>query len=230
MNWNRHARKHVDSVLRYYKSDRAGEWRHVHQFLLIYRKKVLALSTFLLYRSVWAISFSYLALLERLFLDSCVLLDRLGLDGGHRVAGPVRGGWVGGGGGVGSPGFAASQMAGHVPRGEGSSMPIGRGLICQRTLRPFLFIVCHALNMRATPLHVNCGDPGRESDNLLLPARLKISAKCKIFAAGCFTAAFEVPLYCNHFAISFSRSMARSMLWLTADWEIFSLLEISHSL
>ena len=30
--------------------------------------------------------------------------------------------------------------------------------------------------IRATPLHVNCGDPGRESDNLLLPARLKIRA------------------------------------------------------
>ena len=70
---------------------------------------MLALSTFLLYRSVWAISFSYLALLERLFLDSCVLLDRLGLDGGHRVAGLVRGYGVGGGGGVGSPSFAAGQ-------------------------------------------------------------------------------------------------------------------------
>ena len=57
--------------------------------------------------------------------------------------------------------------------------------------------------MRATPLHVNCGDPGRESDNLLLPARLKISAKCKIFAAGCFTAAFEVPLLYSHFLAVF---------------------------
>ena len=37
--------------------------------------------------------FYYIALLGRLVLSySCVLLDRLGLDGGHRVAGPVRGG------------------------------------------------------------------------------------------------------------------------------------------